>query len=290
MILQTGTEELAHIEMLTTAVALNLRGAADAVQEGVGARNPVTAAILGGMDPRHALSSGLYALPTNANGVPFDTSHVYASGNIAADMYTNVAAEATGRVLATRLHALTDDPGMKDMLSFLIAHDTMHQQQWLAVIEDLGGATANLPIPNSFPQQEEKQEFSYAFLAPVTEDGPVPAEGRWSSGPSIDGKGEFSIQVARPLGDEPVLPAPIPEGFAQTSQMTGAPADLDRRAPPRGPRRRARPTAAGVVSVMSSGKVAVKAVKRGASSKPSTVQKLGVLGAGLASELVRQSQ
>lgn len=73
-----------------------------------------------------------------------------------------------------------------------------------------GGATENLPIPNSFPHHEEKQEFSYSFLAPVTEDGPVPAEGRWSSGPSIDGKGEFSIQVARPLGDEPVLPAPIP--------------------------------------------------------------------------------
>ncbi len=52
----------------------------------MGAKNPVTAAILGGMDPRHALSSGLNALPTNANGVPFDTSHVYASGNIAADM------------------------------------------------------------------------------------------------------------------------------------------------------------------------------------------------------------
>ncbi len=43
-------------------------------------------------------------------------------------------------------------------------------------------------------------------------------------------------------------------------------------------------------SPRSKGKVAVKAVKRGASSEPSTVQKLGVLGAGLAGELVRQSQ
>ncbi len=49
-------------------------------------------------------------------------------------------------------------------------------------------------------------------------------------------------------------------------------------------------TAAAPGSSRSKSKVAVKAVKRGASSKPSTVQKLGVLGAGLASELVRQSQ
>ena len=38
-------------------------------------------------------------------------------------------AEATGRILATRLYEMTDDPGMKDMLSFLIARDSMHQNQ-----------------------------------------------------------------------------------------------------------------------------------------------------------------
>ena len=62
-----------------------------------------------------------------------------------------------------RLYNAAHDPGMKDMLSFLIARDTMHQQQWLAVIEELGGNAA-LPIPNSFDQSLEKQEFSYAFF------------------------------------------------------------------------------------------------------------------------------
>lgn len=50
---------------------------------------------------------------------------------------------------------------MKDFLSFLIARDTMHQPQWLAVIEDMGGLNASLPIPNSFPQENEAQEHSY---------------------------------------------------------------------------------------------------------------------------------
>ena len=39
----------------------------------------------------------------------------------------------------------------------------MHQQQWLAVIEELG-AQASLPIPNSFDQSKEKLDFSYAFF------------------------------------------------------------------------------------------------------------------------------
>lgn len=48
---------------------------------------------LAGQDPRHFLSSGLGALPSDANGVPFNASHVYASGNLVADMRANVTAE-----------------------------------------------------------------------------------------------------------------------------------------------------------------------------------------------------
>jgi Mn-containing catalase len=217
MLLETGTEEIAHIEMLSTAVALNLEGAPTDLQDEM-AKNPLVGAVLGGMNPRHYLSTGLAAMPVNSEGVPFDCSHVYASGNIAADMYSNVAAESTGRVLATRLYNLTDDPGMKDMLSFLIARDTMHQQQWLAVIEELGGHAGVLPIPNSFPQAKENTEFSYAFVSTGV-DGIAPPQGRFNTGPSLDGKGEFNIRRAVPLGQEPKLAPPRPDGFAQVQQM-----------------------------------------------------------------------
>jgi Mn-containing catalase len=217
LLLQTATEELAHIEMLSTAVALNLEGSKPAVEKGVGAKNPAIQAMLGGQDPRHYLSAGAAAMPVDANGVPFDMSHIYASGNLAADMYANVTAEATGRVLATRLFQLTDDPGMKDMLSFLIARDTMHQQQWLAVLEELGGTDA-LPIPNSFPQGQENDEFSYTFLATGV-DGVQPPTGRWSEGESLDGRGTFRTEVARPHGEEPVLSSPADVSFAQNEQL-----------------------------------------------------------------------
>jgi manganese catalase len=221
MLLQTATEEIAHIEMLSTAVALNLEASKAAVEKGVGATNPAIQAMLGGQDPRHYLSAGAAAMPVDANGVPFDMSHIYASGNLAADMYANIAAEATGRVLATRLYELTDDPGMKDMWSFLIARDTMHQQQWMAVLEELGGPGA-LPIPNSFPQEQEKGEFAYTYMSTGVEGVPPP-EGRWSQGPSIDGKGQFSLQAARPLGEEPILSAPAEAAYAQVEQREGAP-------------------------------------------------------------------
>ncbi|MBR0664463.1 catalase [Roseomonas hellenica] len=227
MLLHTATEEIGHIEMLATAVAMNLENAPLTLQESAAEAHPIVNAVLGGERPRHVvegmlqrhiLSTGLAALPANSDGLPFDCSHVYASGNLAADMYANVTAEATGRVLAVRLFHAAKDPGMKDMLSFLIARDTMHQQQWLAAIEELGGAAA-LPIPNSFDQAQEKQEFSYVFLGSERGGEPPPA-GRFTSGPSLDGNGSFSMRQNAPLGQEPMLGPAQPNSGAQIEQIS----------------------------------------------------------------------
>ena len=212
MLLHTATEEIGHIEMLATAVALNLETAPATLKE-ASASNGVIGAVMGGENPRHViegmlhrhvLSTGMAAFPGNAEGVPFDMSHIYASGNLAADMYCNVAAESTGRVLAVRLYNAAHDEGMKDMLHFMIARDTMHQQQWLAVIEEMGGLEGTFPIPNSFPQSKEDQTHNYDFFDTGLAGSEAP-EGRWTKGPSMDGKGQFSIFKNMPLGDEPVL-------------------------------------------------------------------------------------
>jgi Mn-containing catalase len=217
LLMNTATEELGHIEMLATAVALNLEGAPVSIKDEVAA-DPVASAVLGGLNMKNLLSAGLSAMPVDSDGVPFDMSHIYASGNIAADMTANVAAESTGRVLATRLYNLTSDPGMKEMLSFLIARDTMHQNQWLAALEELGGSTGVFPIPNSFPQEQENQEFNYAYLG-FQQDGSPSAAGRWSEGPSVDGKGEFVTASMKPLGSQPVLGPALPNSGAQAEQM-----------------------------------------------------------------------
>jgi len=220
MLLETGTEEIGHIEMLATAVALNLETAPNDLKDEMAADSPIVEAIMGGADPRHYLSAGLSAMATDSNGVPFNGSWVVGSGNLAADMYANVMAESTGRVLATRLWNSTQDKGMKDMLAFLIARDTMHQNQWLAVLEEIGGLKGNHPIPNSFPQSEEIQNFSYSFVSTAvgTEEN-LSNTGRWASGESIDGKGEFTFEKAQPFGEKPKLAPPVPEGFAQKEQM-----------------------------------------------------------------------
>jgi manganese catalase len=95
MLLTTATEEIAHIGGALHCGRAELEASKAVVEKGVGASNPAIQAILGGMDPRHYLSADEAALPVNSNGVPFDMTYLR-SGNLAADVYANVAAEATG--------------------------------------------------------------------------------------------------------------------------------------------------------------------------------------------------
>ncbi|SIR07867.1 Mn-containing catalase [Haladaptatus litoreus] len=209
-LLETAAEELGHIEMLATAVAKNLEGAPVELRNQMGQDSAVSAA-MNGMQPRQVLSSGLHAMPVDSNGVPFNGSCIVASGNLAADMYANVMAESTGRLLATRLWEMTEDDGMKDMLSYLIARDTMHQNQWLALLQDLGDPDDmfdHLPVPDSFPDEMEHQEFNYSFMSTDINEPDDPQK-PWTQGESMDSEGSFSFIREKDLGKtEPNLQPP----------------------------------------------------------------------------------
>jgi Mn-containing catalase len=221
MLLATATEEIGHVEVLATAVAMNLEGAKSAQVDEV-VTNPAVAARMGALDPRHFLSAGLAALPSDANGVPFSAGYIDAAGNLIANMYANCAAEAVGRTLATRLLELTDDPGMQDMLKFLIARDTMHQQQWLAVIEELEGQGVNAKnAPGDYENEPEYEQYAYAFFN-HNADGAVTDGERFTSGPSLDGRGTFSLLSPAPaLGQEPQMQPAPPEAHAG-AEATGS--------------------------------------------------------------------
>lgn len=204
MLLDTGTEEIGHIEMLATCVALLLEGSSPEQVEEAAKGNPAVYATLGGMNPQHMIVAGMGARPADSVGNPFMGSYTIASGNMVADLFHNATAEMMGRLQACRLYEMTDDTGVRDMLSFLIARDRMHQNQWLAAIEELGGLEQVLPVPISFPIEKEASQFSYTFIDFSKGEDHASGQGRWASGPTPDGKGEFSY------APDPVAYAPAP--------------------------------------------------------------------------------
>jgi Mn-containing catalase len=221
MILDIGTEEIAHVEMLATMIARLLEKSTAEEQQG-GASNPIVNAVMGGtsvrealmagMNPHHWIVSGLGAVPRDSNGNAWTSSYITASGNLLADFRFNVTAESMGRLQVARLYEVTEDHGVRDMLSFLIARDTMHQNQWLAAIEELeADGLDRTPVPSTFPQEREYTPVSYQFWN--CSEGTESMAGRWAAGPTPDGRGVFEyLATPQPLGEvidtlAPVTPA-----------------------------------------------------------------------------------
>jgi Mn-containing catalase len=209
-----GAEEMGHVEMLATMIAQLLEDAPVGVVEGAAQDDPAVAAIVGGTDPQHAIVAGAGARPVDSNGNPWTAGYVTASGNMLADFTANANAEMQGRLQVARLYHMTDDKGVKDLLSFLLARDTMHQNQWIAAANELQeeGLEA-FPVPSTFPQSKEVREVSYQYIN--FSDGAHAGEGSWASGPTPDGKGEFEYVAEPPRGVEmppPTRPDPRMHG------------------------------------------------------------------------------
>jgi Mn-containing catalase len=210
MILDIATEEIGHIEMLATMIARLLETSPVEAQEDM-AKNSLVGAMMGGariedaivagMNPQHLIVAGLGPRPADSVGNPWNAGYIVASGNLLADFRYNVTAESQGRLQVCRLYNMTTDRGVRDMLSFLIARDTMHQNQWLAAIQDLETEGFDeTPVPATFPQELEKGDVAYQFID--ASEGSESREGRWANGPSIDGRGFFSYAKIKPLTDD----------------------------------------------------------------------------------------
>ncbi len=122
-----------------------------------------------------------------------------------ADVTANANAEMQGRIQVARVFQMTDDPGVRDLLSFLLARDTMHQNQWIRAAQELRDeGVEELPVPSTFPLSHEAREHSYQYIN--FSDGQAAADGGWASGPTPDGKGEFSYLD----GPQTTVPMPPP--------------------------------------------------------------------------------
>jgi len=200
-----GAEEMGHVEMLAIMIAQLLEKSPLGITEEAVQDDPTVAAVIGGTDIQHGIVAGAGARPVDSNGNPWQGSFITASGNLLADFTANANAEMQGRVQVARLYHQTDDHGVKDLLAFLLARDTMHQNQWAAAAAELQAeGYEKLPVPSNFPLDKEDRDVAYQYIN--FSDGAQAGEGTWASGPTPDGKGEFTYLPEPPTG----VPMPPP--------------------------------------------------------------------------------
>jgi Mn-containing catalase len=202
LLMDIGTEEIGHVEMLCSLISQLLDEASPEDQEKA-AEDPQIAAIMGGVNPQHLIMSGLGAAPTNSNGVPWNGAYIVASGNLLADMRSNLHAESQGRLQVSRLYHMTKDEGVRSVFRNMLARDRYHQYQWLAAIEEL--ETKNgVVVPSSFPGEEEEEAQSEAYKLFNLSEGEESSEGLWARGSAQDGSGDFEyVSDPVPKGQKP---------------------------------------------------------------------------------------
>jgi len=211
MLLDIGTEEIAHVEMLCAMISRLLDGAPVHLQDEA-ARNPALEAAMGGnniqdvifasMNPQLQIASGQGALASDSMGVPWSGAYATASGNLMADFRWNLMAETQGNLQVSRLYEMTNDMGVRDMLSFNLARDIMHQNQWAAAIEELqADGLHQFQMPSPFPYDRIKMDQAYTFWN--CSAGTESEEGRWAKGKTPDGHGEFVyLADPKPLSED----------------------------------------------------------------------------------------
>ncbi len=228
MLLDIGTEEIGHVEMLSYMIAQLLESfpedqeaavkSGSMVGEVLKGHKPSETMMAAAFNPQHFIANGLGAAPNDSNGYPWVGRYIISSGNLLADFRANLNAESQGRLQAVRMYELATDSGVRDMLHFMIARDTMHQNQWMAAIEDIiAEGLDGTPCPFNFPLEKEMQEVSGQFWNHSR--GTESAEGAWAQGERPDGLGQFTYLASpTPLGDEPVL-GPVAPSVHGTAKM-----------------------------------------------------------------------
>ncbi len=108
-----GTEELAHVEIISTMIYQLMKDASlDELKEA-------------GLDTHYAEhGKGLY--PTDANGVPFTVMYFATTGDPMADLSEDMAAEQKARAVYENLINLTNDQDVIDVLLFLRQREIIH--------------------------------------------------------------------------------------------------------------------------------------------------------------------
>ncbi|MFC7687293.1 manganese catalase family protein [Ureibacillus sp. GCM10028918] len=210
MLMDIGTEEIGHVEMLCNLISQLLDGVSPAEQIEA-AKDPMTAAIIGGTNPQHLIVSGLGATPRDSNGVPWNSGYIAASGNLLADFRANLNAESQGRLQVARVYEMTTDEGVRSVFRNMLARDRYHQYQWMAAIAELEEKNG-VAVPGSFPPEAEMEAQPHAYEFWDLSAGTQSAAGLWAKGSAPDGTGDFMyLENPKPLGQ---IPNPNPPHYS----------------------------------------------------------------------------
>jgi Mn-containing catalase len=126
LLLDIGTEELSHLEVVGTLARMHLKPMKLKDREAAEA------------DPLVAIAGGGGVCLNNSMGNPWTADYLKITGELDVDLRSNIAAEARAKIVYERLIDLCDDPDSKDALQFLMTREITHMKAFMAALESMG--------------------------------------------------------------------------------------------------------------------------------------------------------
>ena len=141
LLMDIGTEELSHLEIVGTLARLHLKPLKSVREEAE-------------IDPLDGDRRRRRRQPVQFDGQRLDGGLPKITGELDVDLRSNIAAEARAKIVYERLINFCRDAGTKDALQFLMTREITHMRAFTLALESMG-----------------KPPFSIGKIAPTPEAG-----------------------------------------------------------------------------------------------------------------------
>lgn len=166
LLMDIGTEELSHLEIVGTLARMHLQPAKFDRQAAEA-------------DPLIAIAGGGGVNLFNSQGNAWTADYLKITGELDVDLRSNIAAEARAKIVYERLINFCDDAGSKDALQFLMTREITHMKAFALALESMSKPAFS--IGRIAPTPGLVDQFFNDFTG-TGDHGEIDARGPWNEG------------------------------------------------------------------------------------------------------------
>lgn len=210
LLLDIATEELSHLEVIGSIIAMLNKGVRAQLSEAQLAETELYQMVgSSGSSVKESILFGGGPGLIDSAGVPWSANYIDSRGEPTVDLRSNIAAESRAKIIYERLIAVTDDPGIKEALGFLMTREIAHQKSF---------EKALFAIEDNFPPGKLPGVDPYTDMYVNASQGEGDMQGSWNAGPQWNRVDDLNdVLPADPGGDGT---ASVNLGPADTAAMS----------------------------------------------------------------------
>lgn len=186
MLMDIATEEFSHLEIVGATIQMLLNGINGELKDA--AEKSEIMQLMDGTSKKEsliheALSNPQFLVlhgagPTykDSQGNPFSGTYINCNGDLTVDLRSNIAAESRAKIVYEYLLQFTDDPYVKETLTFLMTREVAHFQMFEAAL-----ATIQPNFPPGVMQADPRYSNTYFNMS-----NGESVRGPWNEGKTLD--------------------------------------------------------------------------------------------------------